>query len=34
MSSQINSVQSTDLVAAFDALALGLAQFCNLLDQR
>lgn len=29
-----NSVQSTELVEAFDALALGLAQFCELLDQQ
>lgn len=29
-----NSVQSTDLVSAFDNLALGLAQFCQLLQQQ
>jgi hypothetical protein len=29
-----NTVQSTDLVSAFDALALGLAKFCNLLNEQ
>ncbi len=29
----INPIQSTDLVSAFDELALGLAEFCELLKQ-
>jgi hypothetical protein len=33
-SSILNSVQSADLVSAFDSLALGLAQFCDLLNQQ
>jgi hypothetical protein len=33
-SSSLNPIQSTDLVEVFDALALGLAQFCDLLDQQ
>lgn len=32
--SSLNSVQSTDLVSAFDTLVLGLAQFCELLQQQ
>ncbi len=32
-SNGINPVQSTDLVSAFDELALGLAEFCELLKQ-
>lgn len=30
----LNTVQSTDLVLAFDQLALGLAKFCDLLNQQ
>jgi hypothetical protein len=30
----LNSVQSTDLVLAFDNLALGLAKFCDLLNHQ
>jgi len=33
-SSSLNAVQSTDLVVAFDALAFGLAEFCDLLSQQ
>lgn len=32
-SSTLNTVQSTDIVLAFDELALGLAKFCDLLNQ-
>jgi hypothetical protein len=32
-SSRLNTVQSTDIVLAFDELALGLAKFCDLLNQ-
>jgi len=32
-SNGINPIQSTDLVSAFDELALGLAEFCELLKQ-
>ncbi len=32
--SDLNTVQSTDLVIAFDNLALGLSKFCNLLSQQ
>ena len=34
LSSTLNPVQSTDLVVAFDTLALGLSKFCDLLDQQ
>ncbi|MBL4796494.1 MAG: DNA replication terminus site-binding protein [Oleispira sp.] len=34
MSLPLNPVQSTDLVSAFDSLTLGLAQFCELLNQQ
>jgi hypothetical protein len=34
MNLPLNPVQSTDLVSAFDSLALGLAQFCELLQQQ
>lgn len=33
LTSPLNPVQSADLVSAFDSLALGLAQFCDLLNQ-
>jgi hypothetical protein len=32
-STRLNTVQSTDIVLAFDELALGLAKFCDLLNQ-
>jgi hypothetical protein len=32
-STRLNTVQSTDVVLAFDELALGLAKFCDLLNQ-
>jgi len=32
--SDLNTVQSTDLIIAFDNLALGLSKFCNLLSQQ
>ena len=34
MNLPLNPVQSTDLVSAFDSLTLGLAQFCELLNQQ
>lgn len=34
MNLPLNPIQSTDLVLAFDSLALGLAQFCELLNQQ
>lgn len=33
-SSSLNTVQSTDLVLSFDALALGLSEFCQSLDKQ
>ncbi|MFT4908099.1 MAG: hypothetical protein ACI978_002188 [Oleispira sp.] len=32
-STRLNTVQSTDIILAFDELALGLAKFCDLLNQ-
>ena len=34
MNLPLNPIQSTDLVSAFDSLALGLTQFCELLNQQ
>ncbi|MFQ3172279.1 MAG: hypothetical protein ACI9DG_002320 [Oleispira sp.] len=34
LNTSLNVVQSTDLVLAFDELALGLAKFCDLLNQQ